>query len=242
MYKPVDPKTNFPKLEESILAFWQAEQIFARSLEQTKTGKPFIQYDGPPFATGLPHYGHLIQSALKDTFPRYKTMQGFHVERRFGWDCHGLPIEYEMEKELGVSGKSQIEAYGVPQFNQACSSIVMRYSSQWQEYINRLGRWVDFENDYKTMSPQFMESVWWVFKELYHKDLVKEGSYILPYCPRCSTPLSNHELNLGGYKEVSDMTGTVRFALVDEEQTFSMPGRPHLGRYLVTLHLPWGLS
>ncbi|NIZ19600.1 isoleucine--tRNA ligase [Entomospira culicis] len=220
MYKPVDPKTNFPKLEESILAFWQAEQIFARSLEQTKTGKPFIQYDGPPFATGLPHYGHLIQSALKDTFPRYKTMQGFHVERRFGWDCHGLPIEYEMEKELGVSGKSQIEAYGVPQFNQACSSIVMRYSSQWQEYINRLGRWVDFENDYKTMSPQFMESVWWVFKELYHKDLVKEGSYILPYCPRCSTPLSNHELNLGGYKEVSDMTGTVRFALVDEEQTF----------------------
>ncbi|NIZ41189.1 isoleucine--tRNA ligase [Entomospira entomophila] len=220
MYKPVDPRVNFPAMEQKIIDFWQSKRIFEKSLEQTKGATPFIQYDGPPFATGLPHYGHLIQSALKDTFPRYKTMKGFYVERRFGWDCHGLPIEYEMEKELGVSGKTQIEEFGVAKFNNACSSIVMRYSKQWEEYIHRLGRWVDFKNDYKTMDIRFMESVWWVFKELWNKKLVKEGSYILPYCPRCSTPLSNHELNLGGYKQVSDMTGTVRFKLLDEENTF----------------------
>lgn len=219
MYHPVDSKINFPKMEEAILNFWSEQKIFLRSLEQTKAGPPFIQYDGPPFATGLPHYGHLIQSTLKDTFPRYKTMKGYYVERRFGWDCHGLPIEYEMEKELGVSGKTQIENFGVAQFNEACSSIVMRYSQQWKEYINRLGRWVDFDNSYKTMDITFMESVWWVFKELWNKNLIKEGFYVLPYCARCGTPLSNHELNLGGYKQVSDMTGTIRFSVLDESYT-----------------------
>ncbi len=222
MYKPVDPKVSFPALEEAVLAFWQEKETFAQSLKNRQGAKAFIQYDGPPFATGLPHYGHLIQSALKDSFPRYKTMQGFYVERRFGWDCHGLPVEYEVEKELGVAGKMGIEAYGVPKFNEACRSIVLRYADEWQHTINRMGRWVDFKNDYKTMNPNYMESIWWVFKQLWDKDLIEEGAYILPYCPRCSTPLSNHELTMGGYKEVTDQTGTVRFALLERPNTYFM--------------------
>lgn len=222
MHTPVDPKVNFPQLEEAVLTFWQEKEIFQQSLQNRAGAKAFIQYDGPPFATGLPHYGHLIQSALKDSFPRYKTMRGFYVERRFGWDCHGLPVEYEVEKELGVAGKMAIEAYGVAKFNEACRNIVLRYADEWQHTINRMGRWVDFNNDYKTMTPNYMESIWWVFKQLWDKDLIEEGAYILPYCPRCSTPLSNHELTMGGYKEVTDQTATVRFALLDRPNTYFM--------------------
>ncbi|MGL4524554.1 MAG: isoleucine--tRNA ligase [Spirochaetia bacterium] len=220
MYRPVNPKTNFPQQEEEILAFWQENQIFKKSLDQRADATLFTQYDGPPFATGLPHYGHLVQSALKDTFPRYYTMKGYHVPRRFGWDCHGLPVEYEIEKELGISGKSQIEDFGVANFNEKCREVVLRYAGEWRKYVTRLGRWVDFDDDYKTMDADFMESIWYVFQQLWKKKLVEEGHYILPYCPRCSTVLSNHELNLGGYKDVTDQSASVRFRSLNEKNTY----------------------
>ena len=220
MYRPVDPKVSFPLMEEKVLAFWEKNDIFEKSISQRDGNEEFVFYDGPPFATGLPHYGHFIPSTVKDIIPRYQTMRGRKVERRFGWDCHGLPVEYEMEKELGISGKKQIEEYGVAKFNEACRSIVLRYTKEWRKVITRLGRWVDFDNDYKTMDPDYMESIWWVVSELWKKGLVYEGFYILPYCPRCSTALSNFELNLGGYEDVADPAITVKFALDDEPGTF----------------------
>ncbi|MGA2975133.1 MAG: isoleucine--tRNA ligase [Spirochaetia bacterium] len=220
MYKPVDAKASFPLLEESVLAFWRENRIFEKSLSQREGAEEFVFYDGPPFATGKPHYGHFIPSTVKDVIPRYQTMKGMKVDRRFGWDCHGLPVEYEMEKELGISGKKQIEEYGVARFNEACRSIVLRYTQEWRKVITRLGRWVDFDHDYKTMDPDYMESIWWVISELWKKGLMYEGYYILPYCPRCSTALSNMELNLGGYSDVSDPAITVKFAVDGHARTF----------------------
>ena len=220
MYRPVDPKVSFPEIEEEVLAFWQERKIFEKSISQREGAEEFVFYDGPPFATGLPHYGHFIPSTVKDAIPRYQTMKGLKVDRRFGWDCHGLPVEYEMEKELGISGKKQIEEYGIAKFNEACRSIVLRYTREWRKVITRLGRWVDFDHDYKTMDLDYMESIWWVLSELWKKGLLYEGSYILPYCPRCSTALSNFELNLGGYLDVSDPSITVKFALEAEPHTF----------------------
>jgi len=220
LYNPVDPKVDFPKMERAILKYWKEEKIFQRSIDQREGAEEFVFYDGPPFATGLPHFGHFVPGTIKDIIPRYKSMQGMKVSRRFGWDCHGLPVEYEMEKELGISGKKEIEDYGVAQFNESCRSIVLRYTKEWEDIVTRMGRWVDFEHDYKTMDADYMESIWWVVKQLWEKDLLYEGHYILPYCPRCSTVLSNHELNLGGYKDVHDPAITVKFRLRDEEKTF----------------------
>ena len=220
MYNPVDPKVDFPKLEEKTLQFWQENDIFRKSIQQRNGCEEYVFYDGPPFATGLPHFGHFVPGTIKDIIPRYQTMKGKKVDRRFGWDCHGLPVEYEMEKELGISGKKEIEEFGVAQFNEACRSIVLRYTEEWKSVITRLGRWVDFENDYKTMEPDYMESIWWVFKQLWDKGLVYEGHYILPYCPRCSTALSNFELNLGGYENVHDPAITVRFKVKNEKNTY----------------------
>ncbi|OQY40638.1 MAG: isoleucine--tRNA ligase [Spirochaetaceae bacterium 4572_7] len=220
MYKHVDPRVSFPLMEEEILKFWQDQDIFKRSIEQREGCEEYIMFDGPPFATGLPHFGHFVPGTIKDIFPRYHTMKGKKVERRFGWDCHGLPVEFEMEKELGISGKTEIEKYGIPEFNEKCRSIVLRFTKEWENVINRLGRWVDFENDYKTMDPEFMESVWWVFKQLWDQGLVYEGHRIMPYCPRCSTVLSTHELNMGGYEDVHDNAITVRFKLKDEADTY----------------------
>jgi isoleucyl-tRNA synthetase len=219
VYRPADPKVSFPKMEEKVLAFWQQNSIFEKSISHREGAEEFVFYDGPPFATGLPHFGHFVPSTVKDIIPRYQAMKGRKVERRFGWDCHGLPVEYEMEKELGISGKRQIEAYGVAKFNEACRSIVLRYTREWRKVITRLGRWVDFDNDYKTMEPDYMESIWWVVSELWKKGLLTEGHYILPYCPRCSTSLSNFELNLGGYLDVADPAITVKFTLADDPAT-----------------------
>ncbi len=220
MYNSVDPKVSFPGMEERILEFWKKNDIFKRSIDQRDGNEEFVFYDGPPFATGLPHFGHFVPGTIKDIIPRYQTMKGKKVGRRFGWDCHGLPVEYEMEKELGISGKKEIEDYGVAEFNESCRSIVLRYTKEWETIITRLGRWVDFENDYKTMEPDYMESIWWVVSELWKKGLMYEGHYILPYCPRCSTVLSNHELNLGGYKDVHDPAITVKFKTKEDPSTF----------------------
>ena len=216
MYKEVDPRVDFAKMEEEILEFWRINDTFKKSIEQRKDSVEFIFYDGPPFATGLPHFGHFVPGTIKDIIPRYKTMRGQVVERRFGWDCHGLPVEYEMEKELGISGKREIEEFGIAKFNEACRSIVLRYTEEWRKIMTRSGRWVDFDNDYKTMDLEYMESIWWVVKSLWDKGLLREGYYILPYCPRCSTVLSNFEINLGGYQEVRDPALTVRFRVVEE--------------------------
>ncbi|MBR5646532.1 MAG: isoleucine--tRNA ligase [Treponema sp.] len=211
-YKPVDPKADFPKQEEEVLKFWEEKDIFKKSLSQREGAEDFVFYDGPPFATGLPHFGHFIPSTIKDIIPRYQTMKGKKVERRFGWDCHGLPIENLIEKELGLNSKHEIESLGIDKFNEACRGSVLRYTSEWRKTITRMGRWVDFDNDYKTMNPEYMESIWWVAKTLWDKGLIYEGKYILPYCPRCSTVLSTHEL-AQGYADVQDQTVTVRFKI-----------------------------
>lgn len=210
MYKPVDSKANFPKQEEEVLKFWEENDTFKKSVSQREGCEEFVLFDGPPFATGLPHFGHFIPSTIKDIVPRYQTMKGKKVERRFGWDCHGLPVENLIEKELGLNSKHEIENYGIEKFNDACKASVLRYTSEWRSTITRMGRWVDFDNDYKTMQPDYMESIWWVVKALWDKGMIYEGKYILPYCPRCSTVLSNHEL-AQGYKDRNDPAVTVRF-------------------------------
>jgi isoleucyl-tRNA synthetase len=216
MYQPVDPKTSFPALEEQILAFWEKHDTFRASVENRRDAPEFVIYDGPPFANGLPHFGHLVPSTIKDIIPRYQTMRGKRVDRRFGWDCHGLPVENLIEKELKLNSKTDIETYGVTRFNDACRASVLRYVGEWRRIITRLGRWVDFDHDYKTMNPDYMESIWHVMRALWDKGLLYEGHYILPYCPRCATVLSNHELNLGGYQDVHDPAITVRFKVLTD--------------------------
>jgi len=224
VYKPVDPKVSFPKMEEDIVRFWEAGRIFQKSISQREGRDEFVFYDGPPFATGLPHFGHFVPGTIKDIVPRYKAMRGFKVDRRFGWDCHGLPVENLIEKELGLDSKTDIEKYGIAKFNEACRASVLRYTKEWRTIMTRAGRWVDFDNDYKTMDPDYMESIWWVVKSLWEKGLIYEGHYILPYCPRCSTVLSNHELALGGYKDVHDPAITIRFKVVAAPAGVSSPG------------------
>ncbi len=217
-FKPVNTQIRFPAVENEVLSFWDEKKIFDKSLEQTSGNRPFVFYDGPPFATGLPHYGHLLAGTLKDIIPRYWTMRGHYVSRRFGWDCHGLPVENEMEKEFAVSGKRDIEKLGIYLFNEACRSIVLRYTSQWEKIVLRMGRWVDFVDQYRTMDPPYMESIWWVFKQVWDKDLIYKGFRVQPYCPRCATPLSNFEVN-EGYKDVKGPSITVMFPLKDDLNT-----------------------
>ncbi len=247
MYKPVDTKVNFPKLEEEVLKFWEENNIFKKSITQRegtreKPAEEFVFYDGPPFATGLPHFGHFVPSTIKDIIPRYQAMKGKKIERRFGWDCHGLPVENLIEKELGLNSKSAIEEFGVAKFNEACRASVLRYVKEWRQTITRLGRWVDFDNDYKTMEPDYMETIWWVMKSLWDKGLLYEGHYILPYCPRCATVLSNHELNLGGYEDVHDPAITVRFKVTGNERGTSKAGElPPETYFLAWTTTPWTL-
>ncbi|MGO8693819.1 MAG: isoleucine--tRNA ligase [Rectinemataceae bacterium] len=242
MYKSVDPKVNFPRMEEDIVRFWEERRIFERSVSEREGSEEFVFFDGPPFATGLPHFGHFVPGTIKDIVPRYKTMRGYKVERRFGWDCHGLPIENIIEKELGLNSKTDIERYGIAEFNEACRAAVLRYVKEWRTIMTRAGRWVDFDHDYKTMDPDYMESIWWVMKTLWEKGLLYEGHYILPYCPRCSTVLSNHEVQLGGYKDVHDPAITVRFKVRAVPKGFSDPALAGGSSYLVAwTTTPWTL-
>lgn len=225
MFKPVASKTDFPGLEREILQFWEEQRIFERSLEMRDGAPEYVFYDGPPFATGLPHYGHLLAGTIKDIVPRYWTMHGFKVERRFGWDCHGLPVENEAVKDLqekeglNLAGKYEIEKYGIDKFNEYCRSIVLTYTKEWEAVVKRMGRWVDFENGYRTMDKDFMESLWWVFKQMWDKDLVYQGFRVMPYSWALSTPLSNFEAKMD-YKEVQDPAITARFKVDGEENLY----------------------
>lgn len=220
MFRSVDPRQDFPKMEEKILEFWNKNDIFRKSIESRPADNEYTIYDGPPFATGHPHYGHLVPGTIKDIVPRYQTMKGHRVVRNWGWDCHGLPVENEMKKKLGISSAKEIQEYGVAKYNEECRSIVLRFTSDWKNTITRMGRWVDFEHGYKTMDLGFMESIWWVFKTLYDKGLIYKGYNILPYSPGLGCPLSNMEVNLGGYRDVTDPAITVRFRVRDTEDTY----------------------
>lgn len=214
----VSSSPSFPKVEEQILAFWKQDDTFQESIRIRADAPEWVFNDGPPFANGLPHYGHLLTGYAKDVFPRFQTMRGKKVERRFGWDTHGLPAELEAMKQLGITEKSEIEKMGVAAFNEKARSSVLQYTEEWQEYVTRQARWVDFENDYKTLNLGYMESVIWAFKQLYDKGLAYEGQRILPYCWRDETPLSNHELRMDDdvYQMRQDPSVTVTFAMQGE--------------------------
>ncbi len=219
MSEPVSPKpkTKLVEIEEKVLAFWDDKKIFQKSLQ--KGGKEFVFYDGPPFANGQPHYGHMLASFIKDAIPRYKTMQGYHVARRWGWDCHGLPVENLIERELGLKSKKDIIDYGVEKFNAAAEESVLRYADDWRKVIPRIGRWVDMEDDYRTMDAGYTQSVWWVFNTLYEKGLIYEGFKVMQMCPHCETTLANFEVSQG-YKDITDISVFAKFKSKAEPDTF----------------------
>ncbi|MBN2723793.1 MAG: isoleucine--tRNA ligase [Deltaproteobacteria bacterium] len=227
--RSVDKDISFPQLEENVLEKWQKQNTFKRSVENRENSPDYVFYDGPPFANNLPHYGHLLAGILKDIVPRYWTMRGYRIERRFGWDTHGLPVEMEVEKDLGIVGKG-IEEVGVEKFNESCRSSVLKYSKEWERTVLRTGRWVDFENRYLTMTPEFMETVWWVFKELWNRNLIYEGYRILPYSTGCHTPLSNFEAS-SDYRDVQDPAITLTMPLAQD---------PNI-KILVWTTTPWTL-
>lgn len=218
-FHQVDTKKTVNEREREILDFWEKEKIFQKSLLLRKDAPRYSFFDGPPFATGTPHYGHLVQSVLKDVVPRYWTMRGKYVERRWGWDCHGLPIENIVEKEMGSKSKKDIEDIGIEKFNDQCRSNVLSYVEDWRKVISRCGRWADMDNAYRTMDPEYMESVWWVFGELWKKGLIYEGYRSMHICPRCETTLSQSEV-AEGYKNIKDVSVVVKFELVGEPKTF----------------------
>ncbi|MGI9601820.1 MAG: class I tRNA ligase family protein, partial [Acidimicrobiales bacterium] len=234
-YPAVD-KPDFPAIERRILDRWETDGTFQASIDQRPDDNEFVFYDGPPFANGLPHHGHLLTGFVKDVVPRYWTMRGYQVDRRFGWDCHGLPAEMETEKELGVSGHAAIAELGIARFNDACRESVMRYTSEWEETVTRQARWVDFENDYKTMDLPDMESVMWAFKELYDKGLVYEAYRVMPYSWGAETPLSNFEIRLDdATRPRQDPAITVAFDLTPAD------GDPGPMRILAWTTTPWTL-
>lgn len=223
--------------EKKIIEYWNTHRCFEKSVENRPESRPYVFYDGPPFATGLPHYGHIVASVKKDVVPRYFTMRGFRVERQWGWDCHGLPVENIVESDLKLVSKREIEAFGIEKFNNACLARVLTYAAEWQKTIERIGRWVDMDHAYRTMDPDFMESVWWVFKELWDKGLVYEGHKAMHICPRCVTALSNFEVTQG-YKDVTDIAVTVKCTLKNAKERLGINGDVFLLAWTTT---PWTL-
>lgn len=250
-FDPVDPKQSLPNLEKGILRYWKEEAIFERSITNRISGSgerlegEFIQesenlfsfYDGPPFATGTPHYGHFVPGTVKDVIPRYQTMRGKVIQRRFGWDCHGLPVENLVEKEHKLQSKKDIENLGTEQFNKLCRESVLRYTKEWRDVVERMGRWVDMDWDYRTMDPDYMESVWWIFAELHRKKLVYEGHKPMHICPRCVTPLSNFEVTQG-YKDITDQSVTVKFQITNHKSQTNSKSKTYLLAWTTT---PWTL-
>lgn len=217
MFREVAKNESFPQVEDRVLNLWDKDDSFQKSIDMRAGAPAFTFYDGPPFATGLPHYGHLLAGTIKDIVPRYWTMKGYRIPRRFGWDCHGLPIESLIQNELKLSGVAEIRAFGEDNFNESCRSAVLKYTGEWRKTVRRMGRWVDFDRDYKTMDPSFMESVWWVFKQAWDKGLIYQGYRIQPYSPALATPLSNFETNQG-YKDRQDPSITLSFPLVGTDE------------------------
>lgn len=236
-FEKLTPQADFPALEDGILRLWSELGAFHESNRRRKDGPAFVFYDGPPFATGAPHYGHLLAGTIKDIVPRYWNMRGHMVERRFGWDCHGLPIEALAQEALGLSGTSQILEHGVAAFNEKCRSMVMAYVSEWQRTVTRMGRWVDFENDYKTMDLDFMESVWWVFKKLWDSGRVYKSYRIMPYSWKLGTPLSNFEAG-SNYKDTQDPAITVRFRVTGGHESLGITEPLYVLAWTTT---PWTL-
>ncbi len=246
--KPLDLQpiemTDVAKREYAVLEYWNKNQIFEKSVTKDAPMGEFVTYDGPPYATGLPHFGHMLPSTAKDAIPRYKTMKGYRVRRRWGWDCHGLPIENLIEKKLGFSDKKQIEEYGIDKFNEEARGSVMTFADEWKKIIPRVGRWVDMENDYKTMNATFMESLLWGYKQFHEKGLLYEGYRVMPVCPRCGTTLSNHELNQpDGYQDIADISAYAKFEINDKEffkkfNSENYPGKTYILAWTTT---PWTL-
>ena len=219
MYKKVDASLNFLDREKEVLKFWDEEKVFEKSIKNTEGGQEFTFYDGPPTANGKPHIGHVLTRVMKDIFPRYKTMKGMHVLRKAGWDTHGLPVELEIEKKLGLDGKQDIEKYGIEPFIEECKKSVWKYSNEWKEMSERLAYWVDMEHPYVTYHDDYIESVWWALKEIDKKGLLYKGYKIVPYCPRCGTALASHEV-AQGYKDVKEKSVFVKFKLKGEDKYF----------------------
>src|SRR3954471_14993409 len=232
---PADP--SLPEMERGVLELWQRLDAFQESNRRREGGPEFVFYDGPPFATGTPHYGHLLVGTIKDIVLRYWSMRGYWIERRFGWDCHGLPIENLAQDALGLNGAPDIRARGIAEFNEQCRSMVMTYVGEWRTVVTRMGRWVDFDNDYKTMDPSFMESVWWVFKQLWDKGRIYKSYRIMPYSYKLTTPLSNFEAN-SNYKVVQDPAITVSFRVQSGQEKLGLGGRVELLAWTTT---PWTL-
>jgi len=230
-------KPNFPKLEEEILAFWKENRIFQKSLEQRRGRPQYTFYEGPPTANGRPGVHHAQARSYKDLFPRFKTMQGYYVPRKAGWDTHGLPVELEVEKKLGLKNKKDIERYGIAEFNKACKASVLEYEKEWERFTERIAFWVDLDDAYYTFDKDYIESIWWSLKELWKKDLLYRDYKVVPYCPRCGTPLSSHEV-AEGYKEISDPSVYVRFPLKEPERL----GLPEKTSLLIWTTTPWTLT
>jgi isoleucyl-tRNA synthetase len=218
MFKPVNSKLDVTSMEEGVLKFWKKAGIFKKTVEQRQGGPEYVFYEGPPTANGKPGVHHVLARAFKDMFPRYKTMRGYHVSRRGGWDTHGLPVEIEVEKQLGFNNKQDIEEYGIDKFNELCRKSVFTYIQDWERLTDRIAFWVDLEDAYVTYTNDYIESVWWILKNFWDKDLLFKGHKVVPYCPRCGTPLSDHEVALG-YEEATDPSIFVRMPLADKENT-----------------------
>ncbi|MBU3214867.1 isoleucine--tRNA ligase [Clostridium estertheticum] len=217
MYKKIDPSKNFMDIENDVLKFWKEKDIIQKNFDLNKEGKTFTFYDGPPTANGKPHIGHVLTRVMKDLIPRYKVMKGYNVPRKAGWDTHGLPVELEIEKKLGINGKPGIEAYGVEKFVEECKASVFSYVNMWREMSERVGYWVDMDNPYVTYHNDYIESVWWALKQMWDKDLLYKGHKVMPYCPRCGTSLSSHEV-AQGYKDVKEMSAYVKFKVKNEDK------------------------
>ncbi|HHU04674.1 MAG TPA: class I tRNA ligase family protein, partial [Fastidiosipila sp.] len=219
MYKKVDSKLDFVSRELEVLKFWKDHDIIDKSLSQREGNEIYSFYEGPPTANGQPHTGHVLTRVIKDLIPRYRTMKGYYVPRKAGWDTHGLPVELEVEKKLGLNGKEHIEEYGVEKFIEECKKSVWKYLSEWEDMTERVGFWVDMDNAYVTYENDYIESVWWALKEIWKKDLIYKGHRVVPYCPRCGTALSSHEV-AQGYQDITETSIYVRMPVEGEADTY----------------------
>jgi len=208
--RPVDPEQSFPDLEQQVLERWRERDIFRESLRRREGAPPWVFYEGPPTANGRPGSHHVLARVFKDIYPRFKTMRGFYVERKGGWDCHGLPVEIAVEQQLGIKTKAEIEAYGIAEFNAKCRESVFEFLEDWTKLTERIGYWVDLDDPYRTLDTPYIESVWWALKQLWDRDLLYEGFKVVPYCPRDGTSLSSHEVSQG-YKDVEDPSVYVKY-------------------------------